>query len=256
MINIDTYAYASRLKCIDPMQKFAFALLTLGVCLWADTLLISFAVIVIMGWMTIRSGGTPLSFFIRLLMVPMAFLVIGVLTIAINFSSNPQGFLFSIPIAGSWIGVSAVGIYEAGRLFLRVLGSVSCLYFLSLSTPMIDLLNVLRRLKLPKIMVEMMGLVYRFIFVLLDTADTMLIAQNSRLGYRSLSTGYHSLGVLASTLFIRSYKRSNDLFTSLESRGYDGDLNVVEEPFEKSRKIYGVTVVINAILVFVALSLK
>lgn len=256
MINIDTYAYASRLKNIDPMQKFVFALLTLGVCLWADTLVISLAVICVMGWMTIRSGGTPLAFFLKLLLVPMAFLVIGVFTIAINFSSNPQGFLFSVPIAGLWIGVSEVGMYEAGRLFFRVLGSVSCLYFLSLSTPMVDLLAVLRRLKVPKLMVEMMGLVYRFIFILLDTADTMFIAQNSRLGYRNLSTGYRSLGALASTLFIRAYKRSNDLFTSLEARGYDGDLNVFEEPYANSRKIYSVAVIINTILVFVALSLK
>lgn len=256
MINIDTYAYASRLKTIDPMQKFVFALLTLCVCLWANTLVISSAVIFIMGWMTIRSGGTPLLFFLRLLLVPMAFLVIGVLTIAINFSSIPQDYLFSMPVAGLWIGVSKVGMYEAGRLFFRVLGSVSCLYFLSLSTPMVDLLAVLRRLKVPKLMVEMMGLVYRFIFILLDTADTMLIAQNSRLGYRSLSTGYRSLGTLTSTLFIRAYKRSNDLFTSLETRGYDGDLNVLEAPFDKSRKIYSSAVIINTLLVFVALSLK
>lgn len=256
MINIDTYAYASRLKRIDPLQKFVFALLTLGVCLWADTLVISIAVLFIMGWMTIRSGGTPLSLFIKLLFVPMAFLVIGVLTIAINISSNPQGFLLSLPIAGVWLGVSKVGMYEAVRLFFRVLGSVSCLYFLSLSTPMVDLLTVLRRLKVPKIMVEMMNLVYRFIFILMDTADTMLIAQNSRLGYRSLSTGYHSLGTLASTLFIRSYKRSNDLFIALESRGYDGDLNVLEEPFMKNRKIYFLAVIINIVLILITLSLK
>jgi len=256
MINIDTYAYASQLKRIDPLQKFVFALITLGVCLWADTLVISLAVLFIMGWMTIRSGGTPLSLFIKLMLVPMAFLVIGVLTIAINVSSNPQGFLFSLPIAGFWIGVSKVGMYEAGRLFFRVLGSVSCLYFLSLSTPMVDLLAVLRRLRVPKLIVEMMGLVYRFIFTLLETADIMLTAQNSRLGYRNLSTGYRSMGALVATLFIRAYKRSNDLFTSLEARGYDGDINVFEEPFEQSRKIYIVALVVNTMLVFVALSLK
>jgi cobalt/nickel transport system permease protein len=238
------------------MQKFVFALLTLGVCLWADTLAVSIAVFLIMGWITIRSGGTPLSVFVKLLFVPMAFLVIGILTIAINVASSPEVFFFSLPIAGSWIGLSKLGMIKAGHLFLRVLGSVSCLYFLSLSTPMVDLLTVFRRLKVPKLIVEMMGLVYRFIFVLLDTADTMFTAQNSRLGYIDLSTGYRSLGTLASTLFIRSYKRSNDLFTSLEARGYDGDLNVLEEPFEKCRKMYIVTVVLNTILVFVTLSLK
>lgn len=256
MINIDKYAYASNLNRIDPMQKFVFAILTLGVCLWADTLVISLAVFFIMGWVTIRSGGTPLSVFLKLLLVPLSFLLIGILTIAINMSNNPQSFFFSIPIAGSWIGLSRVGVVRAGQLFFRVLGSVSCLYFLSLSTPMVDLLSVFRKLKMPKLLVEMMGLIYRFIFVLLDTAETMLTAQNSRLGYINWSTGYRSLGALASTLFIRTYKRSNDLFTALESRGYDGDLNVLEEPFEKSRKLVITTVAVNTILVSVALLLK
>lgn len=254
MINIDSYAYASKLNRIEPMPKFVFALTTLGVCLWANTLVVSVAVFFIMGWATIRKGGTPLSVFIKLLGVPMAFLIIGVLTIAVNRANSPELFYFSLPVAGSWIGVSKAGLIQAGQLFFKVLGSVSCLYFLSLSTPMVDLLAVLHKLKVPTLIVEMMGLVYRFIFVLLDTADTMFTAQNSRLGYINLSTGYRSMGALATTLFIRSYKRSNDLFTALEARGYDGALNVIEEPFDQCRKMYIVTLVLNGILVFIALS--
>jgi cobalt/nickel transport system permease protein len=256
MINIDKYAYASRLNRIDPLQKFVFALGTLGVCLWANTVLISIAVFVIMGWVTIRKGGTPLSVFFKMMLVPMAFLLIGVLTIVINISSTPEVFLLSMPIAGFWIGFSKLGMVQAGQLFFRVLGSVSCLYFLSLSTPMVSILSVLRRLKVPQLMIEMMSLVYRFIFVLLDTATTMFTAQNSRLGYNNWVTGYRSLGTLASTLFIRAYKRANDLFIALEARGYDGNLQVIEEPSEKSFKLYILAIAVNVSLIMLALSLK
>lgn len=196
MISIDKYAYKSKLKHTDPMQKVVFALLTLCVCLWADHEIISVAVIFIMGDMTVLRGGTPLRFFMKLLLVPMSFLLIGVFTIAVNVSEKPEGLLAAISVAGTWIGFSHTGLQDALRLFLNALGAVSCLYFLSLSTPMVDLLAALRRLRLPKLLVELMGLVYRFIFVLLETADTIYNAQNCRLGYSSLSTGYRSLGSL------------------------------------------------------------
>ena len=249
MFNIDKYAYASKLKKIDPMGKFLFSIITLGVCLWANNLIISIAVLFIMGYSTIKIGGTPIKVFLKLMLIPMAFLIIGVLTITINYSDSRNIFLFSLHIMNGFIGVSRVGMYKAVELFFKVLGSVSCLYFLSLNTPMVDILAVLSRFKVPKLMIEMMGLVYRFIFILLDTADTMFVAQNSRLGYRDLKRGYKSLGYLASTLFIRSFKRANDLYTSLESRGYDGELNVLLEPYKKCTKIYIITIIINVVFI-------
>jgi cobalt/nickel transport system permease protein len=121
---------------------------------------------------------------------------------------------------------------------------------------MVDLLALLLRLKVPKLLVELMGLIYRFIFVLLETADTMFTAQNSRLGYSSLSTGYRSLGALASTVFIRAYKRSDELYTALESRGYEGELNVLDEPFETHWIKYIVPIVINLLLIITTLFLR
>lgn len=256
MINIDKYAYSSKLRKVEPMQKFIFAALTLSICLWADVSVISISVFCIMMLVTVMVGGTPLGFFIKLLLVPMSFLVIGVFTIAVNISTDSSIFLISIPTGDIRIGISGIGLYKAGNIFFKALGSISCLYFLSLTTNIVDLLTVFRKLKVPNLMIEMMSLIYRFIFVLLDTAHTMFIAQNSRLGYGNLPTGYRSLGLLASTLFIRAYKRSNDIFTALEARGYDGELNIVEGVFEKSGKIYIMAAIVNSILILVALYVK
>lgn len=256
MINIDKYAYSSKLRKVDPMEKFIFAVLTLAVCLWADISVISIAVFCIMTLVTVVAGGIPPRFFMKLLMVPMSFLVIGVFTIAVNISTDSSIFMIFIPISDLWIGISRIGLYKAGNLFFKALGTISCLYFLSLTTNIVDLLAVFRKLNVPSLMIEMMSLTYRFIFVLLDTAHTMLIAQNSRLGYENPKTGYRSLGLLASTLFIRAYKRSNDIFTALEARGYNGELNVVVGIFEKSGKIYIMTAIVNSILILVALYVK
>lgn len=256
MIYIDKYAYISKLKYQDPMYKLIFCMLTLGVCLWANSIVVSIMVLLIMGWYTVCKGGIPFILFMKLLALPMSFLIIGVLTIGINVYEKQSVFLFYISAFGTNIGVSQTGIQSAMRLFFKALGAVSCLYYLSLSTPIVDLLQVLGKIRIPKLFIELMGLIYRFIFVLLETVDMMFTAQKSRMGYSNFSSSYRSLAALASTLFIRAYKRSDELYTALEARGYDGELSVLEEPFETPWTEYIPLVAINLFLVLVALFLK
>ncbi len=253
MLNIDNYAYTSKLKHREPMEKLFFALLTLGVCLWADWAVVSITVLFIMGWVSVRKGGTPLPLFMRMMLVPFAFLILSVLTIAFSISANSREFIFAVPMFQTFLGVSKISLITAGSLFCKALGGVSCLYYLSFSTPMIDLLAGLRRLKLPVLLVELMGLVYRFIFILLETADKMVTAQNSRLGYANLSSGYRSLSALASNLFIRAFKRSDQIYFALESRGYEGELNVLTETYQVRWQGYLTTLVINILLVVATL---
>lgn len=248
MLNIDKYAYSSKLKNINPVGKFVFSVVTLIMCLLSNNILDSIIVIGVMGIATVFVGKTPLKVFLKLLTIPLAFLIIGILTITINYSVNPDKFIISTHIFGGFIGVSKLGIYKAVVLFFKVLASVCCLYFLSLSTPMVDILAVLSKLKVPKIMIEMMSLIYRFIFILLETVNTMFIAQNSRLGYNSIRSSYKSLGALISSLFIRSFKKANDMYTSLESRGYDGELNVILDEYTNDKTIYIITILLNLLL--------
>lgn len=141
-------------------------------------------------------------------------------------------------------------------MFLKVMGSLSCLYFISLTTPMIDVISVLAKLKVPSFLIELISLVYRFIFIILETSEMMFISQNSRLGYRDIKTSYKSLGALASTLFIRSFKRANDLYTALEARGYNGELKVIEEQVQKRNYIYIITIIINLIFIGITIFIK
>jgi cobalt/nickel transport system permease protein len=249
MTNIDKYAYASKLKDIDPMEKLIFALLTLVVCLWADSIVVSIIVLLVMARVTIQQGGIPRVIFLKVLLIPMTFIIVAVIAIAINIASQPIGLIVSIPVFSYYLGVSETGVIMALHLFFRALGAASCLFYLSLNTPMVDIMSALRRLKCPKLLVEMMGLVYRFIFVLVDTARTMYTAQSSRLGYSTVSSGYRSMAALVATVFIRSYQQADRIYTSLESRGYDGEINVLEEPKKFYLRRYLMALSINTFLV-------
>lgn len=229
MINIDNYAYRSNLKDICPFEKIFFTVLTLGVCLWANSIIVSLVILGLMTWISVVKGNTPVADYLKLMLLPITFLLLGVVAVAIDVTGNPQQANGYLQIFTVYIGLTKAGIAKGALLFFRALGAVSCLYYLVLNTPMVDILSALRRLKCPTLFIELMSLIYRYIFVLLESAQTIKIAQQARLGYTNIRVSYHSLGTLISMLFIRAYKRSDELFTALEARGYIGTIHVLEE---------------------------
>lgn len=248
MIHIDHYAYQSRLKDIEPRHKLLFTMSLLGACVLFSSPWVSVAVIAVMTGYTVGGGGIPLSFYLRLMQLPMAFLGIGILTILINVFPDPRGVLVAIPLSSGWLGISSASLMLAANLFLKALGATACLYALSLTTPMVALLSAFGRLGLPALIAELMGLVYRFIFVLMETAASIMTAQHARLGYTAPGVAYRSFGTMLTMLLVRALKRSDDLYIALESRGYQGELAVLEEPYQKSPKLLAATLLVNCIL--------
>ena len=101
------------------------------------------------------------------------------------------------------------------------------MYFLSLNTPVTDLTMALEKLHVPKLLVELMELIYRFIFVLAETAANIRLAQESRLGYQGFRRSVNSLGTLSSMVFLQAWRKGQSIYTALESRGYTGSLTTL-----------------------------
>ena len=120
------------------------------------------------------------------------------------------------------------------------------MYFLALNTPVTDLTMCLGRLHVPRLLVELMELIYRFIFVLSDTAASIRTAQASRLGYRGVGRSLNSLGLLASQVFLRAWKRADRLYAALESRGYTGSLNTLPGDYAPGRGLYPLALAVAA----------
>lgn len=253
MFKIDQYAYANGLRHVHPGEKSAFALITMIICLVASSMLVPLVVIILMTSAVILRAGVPARFYVKLLSVPLSFLLVGVLTMAVSISKESDPAVYGFAIQGFTVGVTAPHLYLAGLLLVKSLGAVSCLYFLSLTTPVVEIISVLRRLRIPGLFIELMSLIYRFIFVVMETADKMYTSQSSRCGYATLKTGYFSLGQLISNLFIRSYYRSQVLYTALLSRGYTDELKVLDGSFPLSKKNLAFIATVDLLLVVLVL---
>ncbi len=236
MLYIDKYAYCSPLTNTHPLEKFCFAVINMVFCLASPSLTVPLLILLLTAGILILKGGIPLAFYLKLLLLPFSFLIIGTATVAITLIQNSGSALWAITLFGATLGVTAQSLETAIGLFFKSLGAVSCLYFLSLTTPLPEIISVLRSLKVPSLFLELMSLIYRYIFVLLETADQIYTSQKARLGYSTLRGGYRSLGHLVSNLFISSYQRSLDLYTALEARCYDGELKVLQPQFQFSKK--------------------
>ena len=137
-------------------------------------------------------GKTRWHHVIHLMQIPLAFVVLGCIMILLQISHHGESMLVSLHLGSWYFGITGESLHQFGQVFLQCLAAVSCLYFLSATTPMTELFTALRRLHLPAFLVEMMELVYRYIFEMCirdrfigDTARPANAGQSDR-GYRCL----------------------------------------------------------------------
>ena len=240
MILIDKLCYQSKLRYVNATEKFVYAVLSLVFCIVSRSAAAAVLVFLANGILTVGKGKIPLSHYIKLLLVPAAFLLLGTAAMLIDLSRAPMdAFAFRI---GEWyLTGSTASLTRVCRLWITALSAVTCLYFLSLNTTMTDILEVLRKMRLPALLIELMMLIYRFIFLLLETASAIMTAQESRLGNQHYRTKVRSFGAMASALFVQSMRRSDALYDALESRCYDGTIRVLsQERPAKKKEIVGI----------------
>ncbi|MCR4429585.1 MAG: cobalt ECF transporter T component CbiQ [Tepidanaerobacteraceae bacterium] len=232
---IDNYAYLNKLKDVHPAEKLLFALATMAVGFIPNALL-NLAIVLMMGTVLVFKAGIPARIFLKMLLIPFSFIIIGMLTMMVNVIPAGSNALIKLSLPDFNVGITLESMKMSGLLFSRSMAMVSCLYFLAFTTPVMDIVAVLRSMKVPVLLLELMELIYRFLFVLMETSEKIYISQASRLGYINAKTSVHSLGRLASSLLVKSWRDSESLYISLEARGYDGELRVLTRSFPISQR--------------------
>lgn len=261
---IDSLAYASRFRSVHPGKKVLMTVLLLILAVTLQSITVGILLVVGMGILSVWGGGTPIRLYVRLLKIPLVFIGLSLIAIVVNvvpvtsagmsFGLGPSaGYVASeglgayteFGISGSGISVSfgsialsitAEGLYRGVKLAASAFGAVSCLYFLALSTPLTDIFYVLEKGKCPFLIIELMLLIYRFVFILWSVAGELGKAADSRLGNQDFKTAVRTSGQMFATLFIRALKRSSAIYDAMESRGYNGRINVLPGFWPKDRK--------------------
>ncbi len=224
---LDYYAHCNRLKSTPTELKVGVAVLALLSGVFAGSPLVPLTVFAAMGFLTVSRAGVPGRVYLKMFYGPVAFTLPAVAAMVFFFGKeNP---IFSFDILGFTLTAYGDGFDEGILVLSRVLGGSASMFFLAFTTPMVELFAVLHRLRVPSPLVNLSMMVYRFIFVVMEEASRMHFAQRARLGHSGFRRSISSFGLLASNLFIRSWDRSDRLYTSMDARCYDGDLSALGE---------------------------
>lgn len=223
VLMLDALAAHSGLRNVSPGLKTGFCVLVLLLCVGASDTVVGIFVALSMVFFMVFLGKTPMCHIVRLLKIPLLFLCVSCLVILLEVVREPLG-LWQLKAGSWWLCVTSESLHRAVTLFFQAMGAVCCLYALSSTTPMPQIIEVLRRCRVPELVIELMYLIYRYLFVLLEVQRQLTVAATARLGYVGLRRSVSTAGRVSGTLLASSFRRSRVCFDAMESRGYDGKL--------------------------------
>ncbi|AMA71425.1 hypothetical protein ACH33_00210 [Aneurinibacillus sp. XH2] len=230
-IQLDTLAYTNRLRHVSPIQKLVIGITMLCFVMVAHAPT-HIAVFVWMSVWIVGYAGIPWRIYLRLLGAISLFLALSLPPIMLEITARSIAeiteqtvFIYSFGVFHVYIGVA--GMKKASALLLRSLSSVSCLYFILLTVPFTEILAVLRRIGVPCMVTDLLLVMYRFVFVFLETVEQLWIAYKARGARHGFSRKMRDAGGLVARLFARTVQRYQQLSIGLAARGFDGDLRVL-----------------------------
>ena len=238
---VDEAAWASAWRRRSPADKLllcvGLVVCALALPAWPGSLLVGGTAVAL----ALGPAGVPARTFGRAIRWPLAFVAVGAGTAVVQ-------------VGGNGIGWAPDAAARAGSLVGHALAGGAAVLLLATTTPMSDLLPALRRLRVPAAVVEVASVVYRLLFVLLDSLRTIREAQTARMGYSSWRRSYRSSGVLAAAVLTRAWDRARRLQEGLAGRGLENGLRVLPEALPSSRVFLATTVLGLGALVSISLA--
>ena len=245
---IEQCAYSNRWRSVSPAAKGLFSLGGIAAAFAADqpsgALLVAGLIILALLFGAAISPGR----FLRIALPPLGFLLLGSFSLAYSLDTGgAHGELGIRWLPAGWAPVQ--------QLAARSLGALSALLFLALTTPMTDLIALLRRLRVPEVLLEIMVLCYRMLFVFSDALQQTHTAQAARLGYATPRLALRSLGGLTASLTVQIWQRAQALHVAAQSRNNDGAFRFLEPEYPNTRRDLSIAAVGATFLVALALVL-
>ena len=162
--------------------------------------------------------------------------ILAAFPVVFTISGEP---LASFSIASWTLTVTQPGVERFISIALKSWISVQAAVVLAASTPFPALLAAMRAIRIPRLLVAIFGLMWRYLFVLADEALRLMRARAARSSQSAepgaktgggLAWRARVTGGMAGSLFLRALERSDRIYMAMVSRGYDGEVRTIPLP--------------------------
>ncbi len=240
MFSDDTSAQHGLLQRIDPRVKIVtlFGLLLFGASLHTVTALI----VLYAATLVLASGSAlPIGFFIKRvwLFVPI-FTGIVLIPATLSVVTGGDVIVTLWHWHGAAEGITRQGLMSALLVVARVASSISVVVLLTLTTPWTRLLAALRTLGVPRMFILIIGMAYRYLFLLLATVTDMYQARKARTVGAEKHDKHARRFVFATAgaMLGKAMAMSEEVHQAMVARGYRGDVKVLAHPRPSRSDLY------------------
>ena len=225
---IEQAAYASRWRPVCPGAKAAFALAGLIAAFVAATPAAALLVAALLALAAVAGAGVGFGLYLRVALPATGFLALSCLSLLVSLAGDGAGGIV-------W-QLAPDATPRIAELAARSLAALAAMLFLVLSTPLSDLIVLLRRLRVPEVLLDLMVLCYRMLFVFSEALHDTLTAQRARLGHATARHSLRSLGLLVANLALQIWQRAHALHQAALARNGDGALRVLTPRYAHARR--------------------
>ncbi len=244
---LEDIAQKNGLREVNTYLKLATGLGAIFLCLLSTSYIAPLFIAAFLTGAVLILARVDAKTYADLFLFPFSFAIMSVAGIILVYGGYDIFWQWNI-LPSFALSVTRESINQGAFVFCRVIGGMSAMIFIALTTPMTDIFIVLRRCRVPEVVIDLMMIIYRTIFILMDQVIQIFQAQVMRLGYSTWRESIYSFAALCGAAFIASWDAGDDLIRAMDARCYDGKFALLGEtrPVERMPCL--------AVLVFLTLS--
>ena len=229
-IQMDALAYSSRMLNWAPLGKLFLVIVVLIANVMTDSVVTALAVLAIGLALMAYSTNMRIPFMLGVAIgEAILILIVACGIISINGDTS-QPCIWRADFLWLDLYMTADSFNQAWLVMIRAVAGITVMMAFATSTPIPHLAQALRQIRIPDEICEIVVLIYRYAFLLLERMDTMWSAANSRLGFSGFKRSMKTIASIAVGIFTSSMNMADKAQVSLECRGYRGYFPIWNRP--------------------------
>ena len=247
-IRMDALAYSSRMLSWAPLGKLILVIAVLVVNVMTDSVITAFAVLALGLALMAYSTNMRIPFMLGVAIAEaLLILIVACGIISIN-GDHSQPCIWSADFLWLDFYMTADSFNQAWLVLLRSVAGITMMMAFATSTPIPHLAQALRQIRIPDEICEIVVLIYRYAFLLIERMEAMWSAASCRLGFSGVCRSVETAASIAVGTFLSSTEMADKAQMALDCRNYRGYFPVLNAPAKAGVKWVAVTAAVAAAL--------